>query len=210
MAIDTFNKSLWSALTPSAATYSSLAGEHDVDVLVIGGGLLGLSTAFHLAEGGSRVMVLEADEVGFGASGRNTGFVVPSLSTALGPEDVRARVGERGDLLMRLVGDLANIVFDLVNRLGIDCAPERTGWLQPAHTLDMLRVLQQRQKDWQGLDQRVDILSADETRTKIGGGSYAGALFNPTGGNSTRLLTRVAWPRRRRQRVPIFGCRAGS
>jgi glycine/D-amino acid oxidase-like deaminating enzyme len=45
------------------------------DAIVVGGGLVGCSTAYHLARGGSRVALLEREHVAWGASGRNTGFV---------------------------------------------------------------------------------------------------------------------------------------
>ena len=46
---------------------------------IIGGGFLGLSAALALAEQGSRVVLLEAAEIGWGASGRNNGLVAPGL-----------------------------------------------------------------------------------------------------------------------------------
>jgi gamma-glutamylputrescine oxidase len=53
-----------------------LSGKRAADVCIVGGGLAGLSTALGLGERGVRdVIVLEAQQVGFGASGRNGGFV---------------------------------------------------------------------------------------------------------------------------------------
>lgn len=187
MLTETFSQSLWSALTPPSASFQTVSSDHDVDVVVVGGGLLGLSTTLHLAEHGQRVMLIEAAEAGFGASGRNSGFVVPSLRTGLGPEDVNALVGEAGGRLMRLVGDSGNSVFNLVDRLNIDCSAERTGWLQPAHTPAMLDILKQRQADWKSLGRRVDILGPTDTKKKIGGGDYPGALFDPSGGQINPL-----------------------
>ncbi|MDR3495627.1 MAG: FAD-binding oxidoreductase [Ancalomicrobiaceae bacterium] len=184
---ETFTQSLWSALSPPAPEFATLAGDVSADVAVIGGGLLGLSTALHLAEQGCRTVLIEAAETGFGASGRNTGFVVPSLRTGLGPSDVRALVGETGDRLMALVGASGNLVFDLIARLGIDCSAEQTGWMQPAHTAAMLDVLRQRQLDWHALGRTVEILDAAETAARIGAAGYHGALFDPTGGQINPL-----------------------
>jgi glycine/D-amino acid oxidase-like deaminating enzyme len=59
---------------------ASLSGKRAADVCIIGGGLAGLSTALGLVERGVReVVVLEAQQVGFGASGRNGGFVFGGL-----------------------------------------------------------------------------------------------------------------------------------
>jgi glycine/D-amino acid oxidase-like deaminating enzyme len=71
-----------------------------VDVLIVGAGFLGSSLALHLAEAGADVLVLEAEEPGVGASGRNTGFVVPSFKTHLGPSEVAQLLGS--DVAQRL------------------------------------------------------------------------------------------------------------
>ncbi len=57
----------------------ALEGDVHADVAVIGGGITGLSTALHLAEQGPTVVLLEAHEPGWGASGRNGGQVNPGL-----------------------------------------------------------------------------------------------------------------------------------
>lgn len=69
----------------------ALTGHLRVDCAVVGGGFAGLFTALQLARGGMRVAVLEAQAVGFGASGRNGGFV--SDGFASGEAMIRARVG---------------------------------------------------------------------------------------------------------------------
>ena len=57
----------------------ALDGDARADVAVVGGGITGLSTALHLAELGAKVVVLEAEQPGWGASGRNGGQVNPGL-----------------------------------------------------------------------------------------------------------------------------------
>lgn len=59
----------------TSARNRSLTAETAADIVVIGGGYTGLSAALHLAEGGARVALLEASEIGFGGSGRNVGLV---------------------------------------------------------------------------------------------------------------------------------------
>ena len=97
--------SLWQTLAPPAPSMPPLRGERRCDVAVVGGGFLGLSTALHLAEAGASVVVVEAETAGFGASGRNTGFVVPALKSTLGPADVEAAIGPaHAERLVDLVG----------------------------------------------------------------------------------------------------------
>ena len=133
-------------------------------------------------------MLLEAEEPGFGASGRNTGFVVPSLKAHITPAHVKAALGpEHGERLFRLVGASGAAVFDLVDRLGLACDAERTGWLQPAHTPATLRVLEGNRDNWLTLGRSVDILSPDETTRMSGVAGYHGALFDRTGGQINPL-----------------------
>src|SRR5574340_1585169 len=66
---------LWEATAPPAPPTEPLNGEIKADVAVVGCGYTGLSAALSLAEAGAKVVALEAVEVGFGAAGRNVGYV---------------------------------------------------------------------------------------------------------------------------------------
>lgn len=70
----------------------TLERETTADVAVIGGGLAGLSAALQMSRAGKKVVVLEAESIGFGASGRNGGFVSPGFSS--GGDDIAARTGK--------------------------------------------------------------------------------------------------------------------
>ncbi len=74
-----------------APVRGSLAGDLDVDVCVVGGGLAGLTTARELAHRGWSAVVLEAREIAWNASGRNTGFVLPGFACDM--DKVVKRVG---------------------------------------------------------------------------------------------------------------------
>ena len=71
-------------MSPSPVTVSSplLNEALTADIAVVGAGFSGLSTALHLREAGHEVVVLEAQDVSFGASGRNNGQVIPTLTRA--------------------------------------------------------------------------------------------------------------------------------
>jgi len=110
--------SLWAAVTPSGEDYPALAGTATGDVVVIGGGFTGLSTALHLAEDGKNVVLLEAAAPGWGASGRNNGQVIPTL-TRPNPDDIVAKHRAAGERFVALLRDSASVLFDLVRRLDI-------------------------------------------------------------------------------------------
>jgi glycine/D-amino acid oxidase-like deaminating enzyme len=136
----------------------------------------------HLARRGIDVAVLEANEIGSGASGLNAGFVVPNFAKA-DPAYVIAKLGaDRGRRLLELVGQGADRVFSTVRENGIDCDPEQVGWMHVAHSEAMLKVLQQRIAAWNNLGRSLRMLSAEEARALTGVRHCAGALLDPGGG----------------------------
>ena len=160
----------------------------EADVAIVGAGFLGLSTALHLAEAGARVTVLEASRPGHGASGRNSGFVVPSFVAHLGPNRVCNLLGaDSGARLCRLVGDSGNLVFELIRRHGIQCDAQQTGWLQPAHSERRIGFLEQRQTEWADQGKSLELLGRNETLRLTGIPSYYGALLDRTGGQLNPL-----------------------
>ncbi|ABC23671.1 NAD(P)/FAD-dependent oxidoreductase [Rhodospirillum rubrum] len=182
--------SLWAATAPSAPPTRTLAGETRADLAVIGAGVTGLSTALHAAEAGLTVTVVEAEEAGFGGSGRNNGQVIPTLAKP-DPSDLVAKWGEAGERLARMVGESAALVFDLIDRHAIACEAVQHGWLQPAHRPSRLTVSQKRHREWtaRGLDCR--LVDRAETAALTGSDYWAGGLLCPTGGHVTPLaLTR--------------------
>ncbi len=116
----TYPPSWYAASTPLLDPFPALKGHVRADVCIVGGGYTGLSAALHLADAGRRVVLLEAQRVGFGASGRNGGQLgsgqrveQPYLAQMLGPEKARTlwNYGEEAKALVR----------ELITRHGIDC-----------------------------------------------------------------------------------------
>lgn len=104
----------WYEHTVERESYAVLDAQIDADVCVIGGGLAGLTTAHELARLGKSVVLLEAQRVAFGASGRNGGFV--SNGFALGIEDIAAQVGFDDALALYNLSRLGTAhVRDLIN-----------------------------------------------------------------------------------------------
>ena len=106
-------------------------GYVQTDVAVVGGGITGLSTALHLAEQGVGVVLLEAEEPGWGASGRNGGQVNPGLKAD--PDEVEREFGrDLGGRMNALAGGAPEFVFDLIRRHGIRCDARQNGTLRAA------------------------------------------------------------------------------
>ncbi|MEL0169372.1 MAG: FAD-binding oxidoreductase [Pseudomonadaceae bacterium] len=114
------NDSWYRASVPVVSPRAQLAGVLDADVCIVGAGFTGLSAALALAEAGRSVVVLEAEDVGWGCSGRNGGQINPGVACdharvvrELGQEDAR-RVWQLGL-------DGVDLLRDRVERHAIDC-----------------------------------------------------------------------------------------
>ena len=187
MMSEPYPASLWAATAPAAPALPMLDRDTETDVAVIGAGFSGLSTALHLREAGRDVVVLEARDVGFGASGRNNGQVIPTL-TRPDPDDMVARLGaENGEKFVALVRDSASYLFDLVRRHAIACDAEQTGWIQPAHSPGRVLLSERRVRQWSRRGAPVELVDRARMQQMLGSEAYYGGMLNPTGGHINPL-----------------------
>lgn len=167
-------------------------GRLDCDLLVIGGGLSGVSVALHAARLGLQVVVLEQGTIGCGASGRNAGFVVPLYPGVFSPRQVEQILGGRkGQELNALVAGSAGFVFAQIDELGIDCAAVQQGWLQPSHSARSAERARQLLEDWQAFGADVRSIDRDETCERMGSNFYGEGLMAPSGGHLNPYLLTV-------------------
>ena len=178
--------SLWAAATAPGPDLPELVGTTATDVIIIGGGFTGLSTALHLREAGVEVAVLEAMEPGWGASGRNNGQVIPTLSRP-DPEEIVARHGAAGERFVALLRDSASILFDLARQYQINAEQEQTGWVQPVHSPGRIQIAERRVRQWSKYGAEVELLSRDQTRDMLGSDAWYGGFWNKTGGHINPL-----------------------
>lgn len=179
--------SLWAKSARACPPFARLEGEHEAAVLVVGGGYSGLSTALHLAERGLRVALLEAGEVGHGASGRNNGQVIPH-HTIYSPAEIEQRFGtERGSHLNRFVRDAAAYTFDLIRRHGIDCDAVQNGWVQPAHAASKVNRSRLLAEQWAERGADVRFVDKPALDTLLGTADYYGGWYAASGGHVNPL-----------------------
>ncbi|MFK7743588.1 MAG: NAD(P)/FAD-dependent oxidoreductase [Roseobacter sp.] len=112
--------SWYAATTTPLDAFAPLEGAATADVCIIGAGYTGLSAALHLAKAGRRVTVLEAQRIGFGASGRNGGQL--GSGQRVDQEDLEAMVGfDKARTLWEMGEDAKALVKGLIADHNIDC-----------------------------------------------------------------------------------------
>jgi len=183
-----FPDSIWAATAPARIPAPPLDTDTDTETAVIGGGFTGLSAALELARSGQKVMLLEGEAVGWGASGRNNGQVIPTM-TAAEPDAMAARYGAAGERFARLVGNSASALFDIARREGIeaDAEAEQAGWFQPAHSPGRVALSRARVEAWQRFGFPARLLDRGETTALLGSDFWYGGMLNPTGGHINPL-----------------------
>src|SRR5450631_3466177 len=132
--------SYYVATAPRGPGHPVLESTLECDVAVVGGGLAGLSAAIELAERGFSVIVLEAQQVGWGASGRNGGQVIAGLAC-----DQSVIEQQLGSSASRAVWDMTIEALRLIGerreRFDIDC-DWRSGYLSLAVNARKAKQLQ--------------------------------------------------------------------
>lgn len=179
--LDQHPDSYYAAITPPLAPLPALRGRTEADLCIIGGGLTGLSAAYHAARAGLSVVLLEAARLGWGASGRNGGQVGSGFNWS--PQKLAARLGADA---ARALWDEAQDAKSLVRGLIADHAPEaayRPGVIHAC--LDTADLAKERaEADW--LADTYGYVSTpldqDALAARIGSTHYAGGVLDPGAG----------------------------
>ncbi len=132
--------SYYAATAPRTAAFAALDGDAECDVAVVGGGLAGLSAAIELADRGFSVVLLEAQQVGWGASGRNGGQALAGLACDLSV--IEAQLGDTAaQAVWQMTLEAIRLIAQRIERFGIDC-DWRSGYLSLAVNARKARGLQ--------------------------------------------------------------------
>lgn len=173
--------SLWDKSAEEKDYQSALQSDENVDVAIIGGGFTGLSTALHCAEKGLSTQVLEAEQIGFGGSGRNCGLVNAALW--LPPQDVTRQLGPTyGPRFIKKFGSGPDYVFELIQKHQIQCEATKTGTIHAAHSPSGYKELEGRAAEWTRLGEPVDLLNREQVTDMIGTNAFYGGLLDHRAG----------------------------
>ena len=176
------------------------------DVTVIGAGFTGLRAAHKIAESGRDVVVVEAMDVGFGASGRNGGQVNPMLPFN-GPDQVIKHIGV--DYFQRLAKvslASADSLFTYIKEQQIECEARQNGWLRVDHCDSAKRQSRAAAQDWNKHGANIEFVDGARLQELSGSNAYHSGTLVSSGGAIQPLalihgIARVA----RRAGVKIFG-----
>jgi glycine/D-amino acid oxidase-like deaminating enzyme len=189
-------RTTYSGTAGPAPSTARLEGDVRADIAIVGAGFTGLSAALHAAEAGAKVILLEANEIGWGASGRNFGQVVPYLRhpsaralAVLGPD--------YGQRMIDAAGGGPDLVFGLIEKHGMGAGAVRNGLIFAAHTPEKVKALEARTEAWRRRGVDIEMFDARQTKELIGGGAYWGCSVDRRGGTInalgyTRGLARAA------------------
>ncbi len=174
--------SLWADSAIDIPVSLTLQESLQADVLVVGGGYSGLSSALHLAEQGVSVVLLEARNVGYGGSGRSAGLVNTGVWKT--PDYVIKQIGqEAGDRFNLALHDSPGVVFDLVQRFDIDCNADQAGTVNIAHRASAMPYLEDRCEQMRKLGSAVRMIDGDEAQSISGSPVYChGGILDPKAG----------------------------
>ena len=174
--------SYYAATANEETNFAPLRGGQRADVCVVGAGFTGISTALHLAERGYDVRVVEANRVGWGASGRNGGQMIGGISGETRIEQILGAGG--ADLLWNMRWAGHKIIEQRVEQYGIQC-DLKYGYLDVAIKKGHLRALRQ---EFDLLERRefpreFRLFDKVGTQQIIGTDAYIGALLNMGNGH---------------------------
>jgi len=159
-----------------------LATDKSVSVAIVGGGFTGLSTALHLAEQGADVLVLEAQEPGWGASGNNGGQINPGLKHD--PDQIEADFGpELGGHMIEFAYGTTNFTLDLIRRYQIPCEARQNGTLRAAYNEAGAAGIKATAEQCIRRGMPVKLLERDEIRAMTGSDRYLCAMLDARGGD---------------------------
>lgn len=174
--------SYYAATVNARTNYPGLQGEHTVDVVVVGAGFTGLSSAIHLAERGYKVAVVEAGRVGWGASGRNGGQLIDGMVDI---DKIEKRLGLQAANIAHQMGVACrDVVLRIIEQYQIDC-DLKFGYLDLAMNQGDIDYFHSEiaRKQQLNYPHKMTFVPQEEMGSVIGSDRYIAGLINEANGH---------------------------
>lgn len=173
----------WYAATAHASpSRPVLEGRREADVCIIGGGFTGVAAALMLAERGRSVVVLEAERVGWGASGRNGGQVLPGWS---GEGELAKQLGPRGVEFLNRTRYAGNDIIERnIQRYDIRCDYVRGAMTVANNQRQWIGLLEEYEESRNRSDAGgLTLVDREQLPTHVASRAYAGGLIDARAGH---------------------------
>ena len=174
--------SYYAASINKETNYPELQGDHNADVCIIGAGFSGVSAGLHLSELGYKVIIIEANKVGWGASGRNGGEIIGGFS---GDDVMLEKYGsDYDDLIWDMRWEGNEIIRKNVEKYSISC-DLKWGYLDVAIKRRHMRDIENFYEAMLShkYPHEIAVLSKQKTSELIGTDEYIGGLLNMGNGH---------------------------
>lgn len=182
-----FNTTLWYATATAAPVTAPLEGRVSADVCIVGAGFTGLTTALELARQGVKVVLLEAQEAGFGGSGRNAGHCTPTFSYYSIPS-LRKILGEPwAERLIHRQTRANDRVSAMIRDYQIDCEWQQNGYVMGALRPGAVDILKGKVDQYNAVGARTRLLNRDEVTEITGSPRFHGGWFHEEAGHMNPL-----------------------
>jgi len=176
-------QSFYAATANTPTAYPALTDDRRADIVVVGGGFSGVNTALELAERGFDVALVEANRIGWGASGRNGGQIIGGIGHT--PERFKKSIGADGIRAIHRMGiEAREVIRQRVERYAIQC-DLKWGYcdvaLKPRHMKQFAQ--------WQAFEQAIGnphpytLLDREQLKTYVNSDRYLGGLHNTANGH---------------------------
>ncbi|GAB4066429.1 FAD-binding oxidoreductase [Ancylobacter sonchi] len=182
-----FDATLWYATARPAPQTRPLEERLDADVCVVGAGFTGLTTALELAKQGVKVVLLEAEEAGFGGSGRNAGHCTPTFSY-YSIASLRKMLGEPwAERLIHRQTRANDRVSAMIRDYQIDCEWQQNGYVMGALRPGALETLKGKVDSYNAVGAKTRLISREEVEAITGSPRFYGGWLHGEAGHMNPL-----------------------
>ena len=157
--------------------YPKLEGDISADVVIVGGGFSGVATAVELCERGCKVALIEANRIGWGASGRNGGQIIGGYGS--NPAAFRSSIGSEGVKVVENMGvECVDIIKARIEKYKIDC-DLKWGYCEVGLKNRHMKAY----RDWADDEPAIKLLGRDELKEYVNSELYIGGYYREDWGH---------------------------